>query len=194
MWYFEKVQRSYTCMRPHTFSLTALLMLFTAWAFPVSGIAADASSLQLSSSAFANGAVMPVQYTCNGANESPPLEWSGVPTNAKSLALIVEDPDAPSGSFVHWVVYDIPPAKKGMTGKKPGRLFPGGGEEGMNGAGKMGYMGPCPPPGTPHHYHFNLYAIDKNLNLGLQPDAKSVRDAMQGHVVASTEFVGIFGR
>ena len=194
MWYFEKVQRSYTRMRLHIFSLTALLVLFSASAIPASGIAADASSLELSSSAFANGAAIPTQYTCNGAAESPPLAWSGVPENAKSLALIVEDPDAPSGNFVHWVVYNIPATKTGMTGKKPGRLFPGGGEEGMNGAGKMGYFGPCPPPGSQHHYHFKLFALDKNLNLGLQPDAKSVRDAMSGHVVANAEFVGIFTR
>ena len=194
MWYFEKVQRSYARMRLHTFSVTALLVLFTVSAIPASGIAADVSSLQLSSPAFANGAVIPTQYTCNGAGESPPLAWSGVPENAKSLALVVEDPDAPSGNFVHWVVYNIPAAKKGMTGKKPGRLFPGGGEEGMNGAGKMGYFGPCPPPGSPHHYHFELFALDKILNLGLQPDAKSVRDAMKGHVVSNTESVGIFGR
>ena len=181
-------------MRLHTFSLTALLVLFSASAIPASGIAADASSFQLSSSAFANDAVIPAQYTCNGAQESPPLAWTGVPENAKSLALIVEDPDAPSGNFVHWVVYNIPATKRGMTGKKPGRLFPGGGEEGMNGAGKMGYFGPCPPPGSPHHYHFKLFALDKNLNLGLQPDAKSERDAMKGHIVASAEFVGIFSR
>ena len=181
-------------MRPHTYSLTALLVLFTVWAIPALGIAADTSSLQLSSSAFGNGTVIPMQYTCNGAEESPPVAWIGVPGNAKSLALIVEDPDAPSGNFVHWVVYNIPPSEQGLTGKKPGRLFPGGGEEGMNGAGKMGYFGPCPPPGSPHHYHFKLFALDKSLNLGLQPDAKSVRDGMKGHVIASTELVGMFGR
>ena len=181
-------------MRLHILSLTALLVLFTTSAIPASGIAADVSALQLSSSAFANGGVIPTQYTCNGAGESPPLAWTGVPENAKSLAVIFEDPDAPSGNFVHWVVYNIPATKKGMNGKKAGRLFPGGGEEGMNGAGKMGYLGPCPPPGSPHHYHFKLFALDTNLNLGLQPDSKSVRDAMKDHVIASTQFVGMFSR
>ncbi len=181
-------------MRPQNLLLHSLLMLVALSAFPISAYADDAVTMRISSPAIADGATIPVQFTCSGIDQSPPLTWTDVPPETKSLALLVEDPDAPSGTFIHWVVYDIPPTMGGLNQGKASRPFPGGGEEGMNGFGKMGYKGPCPPPGKPHHYHFKLFALDKNLNLGLEPDAQSVRDAMQGHVKASAEFVGIFSR
>ena len=181
-------------MRPSIWARIAFASILTVLLASVSTLAADQPAMQLSSPAFAEGATIPERYTCSGAEQSPPLTWSGVPANAKTLALIVIDPDAPSGAFEHWVVYNIPPQSTGLKEGKPKRLFPGGGEEGMNGAGKMGYFGPCPPPGKVHHYHFRLFALDKNLDLGLQPDAKSVRDAMNGHTILTAETVGIFSR
>jgi Raf kinase inhibitor-like YbhB/YbcL family protein len=174
--------------------ITTFTTLCTVLTSPVGSSAIESPGMQISSPAFADGATIPQRYTCMGVEQSPPLTWSGVPTNAKTLGLIVVDPDAPSGAFEHWVVYNIPPQSTGLKEGKPKRLFPGGGEEGMNGAGKMGYFGPCPPPGKVHHYHFRLFALDKNLDLGLQPDAKSVRDAMNGHTIMTAEMVGIFSR
>ena len=111
-----------------------------------------------------------------------------VPEGTKSLALLLEDPDAPGGTFVHWVVYDISP---GTNGLYRGAID---GKEGVNSAGEVAYMGPCPPPGKPHHYHFRLFALDAKPNLGDRPNAQSVRDAMNGHIKESAELVGIFGR
>jgi len=149
---------------------------------------ADAFKLQITSPAISGGGKIPTQFTCDGENKSPPLAWTGVPSDAKSLALLVEDPDAPSGTFVHWVAYDISPSS---TGIKPDNVE---GKKGLNSAGKAAYMGPCPPPGAPHKYHFRLYALDTNLKLDGVPDARAVHAAMQGNIIESADLVGIFGR
>lgn len=175
-------------MEPHNLVLTGLIVSLIVPTLPASGIAADASKLQITSPAVSDGATIPTQFTCSGANQSPPLSWSDVPQGTKSLALLVDDPDAPGETFVHWVVYDISPSSHGF---KPGAVD---GKEGVNTAGEAAYMGPCPPPGKPHHYHFRLFALDTNLNLGANPNAQAVRDAMSGHVKESAELVGIFGR
>jgi Raf kinase inhibitor-like YbhB/YbcL family protein len=167
---------------------SVLMMLLLISMLPASSMAADALKLQISSPAISDGATIPKEFTCSGENQSPPLSWTGVPSDTKSLALLVEDPDAPVGIFVHWVVYDISPS---TTGVKPGAT---GGKEGLNSAGKGAYMGPCPPPGNPHHYHFRLLALDTNLSLEAQPNVQAVRTAMQGHVIQSADLVGIFGR
>src|ERR1700681_983007 len=101
-------------MRPHNFLVAGLVVSFIVWAFPIFGIAADTSKFQITSPAWANEAMIPQQFTCSGANQSPPLSWNGVAPGTKSLALLMEDPDAPSGTFVHWVVYDIPPDSTGF--------------------------------------------------------------------------------
>ncbi len=156
---------------------------------------AQESSLQLRSTAFAEGAVIPAEYTCTGSDKSPPLKWTGIPTGTGSFALIVEDPDAPRGTFVHWVIYnlgssltelpeDIPRSAQTTTGAR----------QGVNGLDRVGYKGPCPPPGAPHHYHFQLFALDSPLKLNPGASAAEVRQAMKGHVLASTELVGTFGR
>lgn len=168
--------------------LAVLMMLLLISTLHVSSIAADALKLQISSPAISDGATIPNEFTCSGKNQSPPLSWTDVPSNTKSLALLVEDPDAPVGTFVHWVVYDISP---GTTGVKPGVS---NGKEGLNSAGKAAYMGPCPPPGNPHHYHFRLFALDTNLAVEAQPNVQAVRTAMQGHIIQSADLVGIFGR
>ena len=156
---------------------------------------ADAAlSLALTSSAFKNGRMIPERYTCSGHNESPALEWTGVPGAARSLVLILDDPDAPMGTFVHWVIYNISPAAKGLPGDVSATETVAGGEQGVNGRNATGYTGPCPPPGKPHHYHFRLYALDRKLEFKTGATARQVEEAIQGHVLASTELLGIFER
>jgi Raf kinase inhibitor-like YbhB/YbcL family protein len=153
------------------------------------------SNLMLSSSAFTNNRHIPVKFTCSGDGESPDLAWSNVPPSAKSLALIVKDPDAPSGDFVHWVIFDIPASVTSMPEGVPSTAKTAfDGTQGQNGRGETGYTGPCPPPGKDHHYHFRLYALDESLGLTSDAGAAQVESAMQGHIVAETDLVGIFAR
>jgi Raf kinase inhibitor-like YbhB/YbcL family protein len=188
MKHFANFERGFSRMRPHNFLLTGLMMLLSIWMLSVFSNVAEAADLRISSSAFSEGGMIPAEFTCSGANQSPPLSWSDVPAGTKSLALILEDPDAPSGTFVHWVVYDIRPTSGGFAaGTVEGR-------EGFNTVRKSSYMGPCPPPGPPHHYHFRLFALDTDLSLGSAPTAQQLRDAMQGHVKESADLVGTFGR
>jgi Raf kinase inhibitor-like YbhB/YbcL family protein len=152
------------------------------------------SALALGSSAFQNGGTIPERYTCSGSNRSPALEWTGVPGSSRSLTLILDDPDAPIGTFVHWVMYNIPPTTKGLPDGVPASATFGHSEQGVNGRGDIGYAGPCPPPGKPHHYHFHLDALDQTLDLKPGATRQQVDAAMKGHVVGSTELIGIFER
>jgi Raf kinase inhibitor-like YbhB/YbcL family protein len=149
-------------------------------------------SLALMSSAFVNGGAIPERYTCSGLNSSPPLKWTGVPGATRSLALILDDPDAPGGTFVHWVVYNVSPTVKGLSEGMSESGFVG--EQGSNGRSETGYTGPCPPPGTPHHYHFRLYALDQKLQLKPGATENEVEAAMKGHVLGNTELIGVFER
>lgn len=145
--------------------------------------------LQLSSPAFSSGSEIPRKYTCDGQDVAPPLEWSGVPEHSKSVALICEDPDAPSGTFTHWVLYDIPASTRELP------EHPTLGRPGVNSFGQPGFGGPCPPTRDPaHHYHFHLYALDLESigPAGLSNEA--ARHAMEGHVVAECELVGTYQR
>jgi Raf kinase inhibitor-like YbhB/YbcL family protein len=160
-------------------------------------LCADAGSaiLGLSSHAFANGATIPPEFTCRGADKSPPLGWSGAPEGTKALALIVEDPDAPSGTFVHWVAFNLPADSTELAGGVPQTAtLARGGEQGVNDFGRVGYNGPCPPPGGAHHYHFRLFALDSTVRLKPGATASALRRAMQGHVKAAADLVGIFSR
>lgn len=153
------------------------------------------ATLRLNSSAFASDGAIPKQYTCDGQDYSPALTWTDVPPATKTLALIVDDPDAPRGTFVHWVVYNLPASVRQLdqnVAKAP--TIAGGGEQGRNGFGQDGYRGPCPPPGPTHHYHFRLYALDTSLKLGPGAGAAEVEAATQGHVLASAELVGTYHR
>jgi hypothetical protein len=163
--------------------------------FGLAPVSALADQMHLSSSAFANGATIPAAYSCVGANASPPLEWTGVPASAVTVALIVDDPDAPSGTFVHWVLYDIPVDAANRAGKiaENGTLPPNA-RQGANGFGDSKYGGPCPPPGAPHHYHFKLYALDTKLGMPAGASADQVEEAMRAHILASAELIGIFER
>lgn len=145
-------------------------------------------AMKITSPAFAGYQTIPVQYTCDGANISPPLEFAGVPADARSLALIVDDPDAPMGTWTHWVVFNIPPT---VQGTRSGIAPPG--VEGTTSFGKTQYGGPCPPSGT-HHYYFKLYALDAVINLPASADAKALVGAMHGHEVATAQLIGLYSK
>ena len=150
--------------------------------------------MKLTSSAFSEGGMIPTQYTCDGDDFSPPLAWSDVPAGAKSLALIADDPDAPAGAWVHWVAFNLPPDGGGLPeGSRAESKLPGGGIQGANSWLRLGYGGPCPPSGT-HRYFFRLYALDSTLPLGNDAAAKTLRAAMQGHVLAEAETMGRYRR
>jgi Raf kinase inhibitor-like YbhB/YbcL family protein len=152
--------------------------------------------LQLSSSAFSHNGAIPAEYTCDGDDRPPPLEWSGVPPGTKSLALIVDDPDAPDPkapkmTYVHWVLYDIPPSVTGLP-EAVGKL-PDGAREGTNDWKRTGYGGPCPPIGR-HRYFFKLYALGRKLG-GLGPVTKArLEDAMRDEIIERAELVGTYER
>jgi Raf kinase inhibitor-like YbhB/YbcL family protein len=151
---------------------------------------ATLAKLSLSSDAFRNGERIPVQYTCDGANQTPALSWSEPPAGTKSFALVIDDPDAPSGIFRHWGVFDIPASARSIGGGQ--RI----GTEVTNDFGKPGYGGPCPPKGHgPHHYHFKLFALEVE-RLGLSPDAKvlDVENAARQYALAEGELIGTYER
>jgi hypothetical protein len=150
-------------------------------------------TLSITSTAFAHGQPIPPAYTCDGKGISPPLAWSGAPAGTESLALIMDDPDAPAGTFVHWVIYNIPSSAAGLPEavSRDARLADGS-LQGPGSAGRAGYTGPCPPSGT-HRYFFKLYALDTVLNIsGAGKD--QLLEAMQGHVLAQGELMGTFSR
>ena len=152
--------------------------------------------MQILSPSFTPLGSIPQKYTCEGTDTSPPLAWSGVPPSAKSLALIVDDPDAPDPNapkltWVHWVVYNLPAQTTALAESPAGKSLPQGAREGLNDWKKTGYGGPCPPIGR-HRYFFKLYALDIVLpNLG-RPSKAELLKAMEGHVVASAELVGTY--
>jgi Raf kinase inhibitor-like YbhB/YbcL family protein len=159
------------------------------------GIALAQSRLVLSSPAIAPGAAIANDFACTGADRSPELAWSGAPKSTITFALIVEDPDAPGGTFIHWVAYNIPAGRTSLPAGVPQNAeIPGGGTNGMNSFGHIGYNGPCPPPGKTHHYRFHLVALDSALRVGDGANAAAISSAMQGHVVADAELTGTFER
>jgi len=154
----------------------------------------ETMSIKLTSTAFEEGDMIPKQYTCEGNDTSPPLAWTGVPDGAKSLALITNDPDAPAGDWVHWIIFNIPPNVTELPESIPANeTVPGGGTHGKNSWGRLGYGGPCPPSGT-HRYVFKLYALDTELNLKIGATKKDVENAMKGHVLAEGQLMGKYKR
>lgn len=145
--------------------------------------------MNLSSTEFKNKEFIPIKYTCDGQDINPPLEISGVPEKAESLALIVDDPDAPNGDWVHWVLWNIPPD----TLKIKESSVPQGAIEGTNDFNHTRYGGPCPPKGT-HHYYFKLYALDTVLDLDSSKTKKDLLKAVEGHIIAQAELVGLYQR
>jgi Raf kinase inhibitor-like YbhB/YbcL family protein len=151
---------------------------------------ADPAKISLTSSAFRDGDRIPVQYTCDGANETPPLSWGEPPPGTKSFALVIDDPDAPSGTFRHWGAYDIAPSERSIGGGQ------NGGAAVTNDFGKPGYEGPCPPSGHgPHHYHFKLFALNvARLSLGRQAKVVDVEEQATRHSIGRGELVGTYER
>jgi Raf kinase inhibitor-like YbhB/YbcL family protein len=155
-------------------------------------------ALTLTSTAFEHGAGIPPEYTCDGADRSPPLQWSGAPPGTRAFALIVDDPDAPDPSapkmtWVHWVLYDLPPDASALPDGVPAGALPAGTREGTNNWKRTGYGGPCPPIGR-HRYFHKLFALDAPLGDLHRPTADRLTAAMEGHVLARAELMGTYQR
>ena len=146
-------------------------------------------SIKLTSEAFVEGGKIPVRYTCDGDNLSPQVAWSEVPAGTKSIAIIMDDPDAPMGTYVHWVLYDLPAATLELA-----EGVQATGVAGVNSSRKSIYSGPCPPRGSEHHYIFKVYVLDKTLGIGPGASKADVESAMKGHVLAWGQLVGLYGR
>jgi Raf kinase inhibitor-like YbhB/YbcL family protein len=151
--------------------------------------------MKITSAAFIDGARIPKKYSCEGQDISPPLNWTGVPQNAKSLALICDDPDAPAGIWTHWVLWNMPPSTPSLPeGVPTDAMLPGGIKQGQNSWPTTGYKGPCPPPGKAHGYQFKLFALDSELNLPDKADKAALETAMKGHILAQARIIGTYGR
>ena len=150
--------------------------------------------MKIKSTAFEDGGQIPKMYTCDGANVSPPLEWALAPEDTKSFALICDDPDAPVGTWVHWVIYDLPVNITKLSGNIPPEgILPGGGKQGISDFRKIGYGGPCPPGGT-HRYYFKLYALDIIVDLDPGVTKKQLLKAMEGHILSEAQLMGKYKR
>ncbi len=166
-------------MRAILFALVLLALMVT------TSPAGQRKRLTVSSAAFADQADIPTEYTCDGEEESPPLRWSKVPDGTRSIAILVDDPDAPQGNFTHWVITGLPPTTRHIDAG----ALPKGAIEGTNGAGKTGWVGPCPPKGK-HHYVFRVFALDTALSKVL--DRTELKEAIDGHILASGKLVGLY--
>jgi Raf kinase inhibitor-like YbhB/YbcL family protein len=146
-------------------------------------------NVQITSTAFNEGGYIPPLYTCDDQNVSPPLAWTGIPTSTISLAIIMDDPDAPAGTWVHWVLYNLPPdttsLEQGMTGL---------GMDGKNDFNRLGYGGPCPPRGSNHRYFIKIYALDVKLDLKSGATKNQLESSMRGHILAQGQLMGRYGR
>jgi len=152
-------------------------------------------SFELKSPDFSTGSSIPLQFTCVGADISPALEWTAAPAHTQSFALVADDPDAPVGTWVHWVLYNLPAGTHSLKQDFPkSEKSHDGTLQGRNDFGKIGYGGPCPPPGKPHRYFFRIYALDANLTLKPGASKKDLESAMQSHVLAEAETMGRFSR
>ena len=148
-------------------------------------------AIKVTSTAFKDGEIIPKQYTCDGNDISPPLTWSGAPQETKSIALICDDPDAPVGTWVHWVMYDIPASVRELA--EGAKSLPAGAKQGINDFRKLDYGGPCPPGGT-HRYFFKVYALDTMLNIREGASKAELLKAMEGHIVGQGQLIGRYKR
>ncbi len=183
-------------MKAHSILATIVLASLLVLCVPEAGAQGGRPmTLVISSPSFSAGADIPRKHTCDAVDVSPQLAWSGAPAGTRSFALIADDPDAPVGTWVHWVYYDLPANATGLPEnvnkvEEP----PSGGRQGRNDFRRTGYGGPCPPPGKPHRYFFKLYALDRALDLKAGASKKDVEQAMKGHILAQAELVGKYGR
>jgi Raf kinase inhibitor-like YbhB/YbcL family protein len=172
--------------------LAALSILCERRLRPVEG--RERPSLQVKSASFSDGGSIPRRYTCDGADLSPEVQWTATPTGTKSFALVMHDPDAPV-DFTHWVAYNIGPDLRELAEGASSRAeMPKGSAEGANSYGRLGYAGPCPPAGKPHHYVLCIYALDSNLALPAGAMRQRVEAALKGHVVAEGQMTGLYQR
>jgi Raf kinase inhibitor-like YbhB/YbcL family protein len=184
-------------MRRQFTALIGLLLCFSGLSGrkPLANEKGETMSLQISSTAFSAGETIPKKFTCNGPDASPALRWNEPPANTQSFALIMDDPDAPVGTWVHWVLFDLPADTRELAeGVAKQDQLANGARQGRNDFGKIGYGGPCPPPGKPHRYFFKLYALDAKLNLKAGATKAEVERAMKGHILAQGEMIGKYGR
>ena len=166
----------------------AIITGVVAMLFAASGSFGAGAKMKVTSSAFQEGGNIPSKFTCDGGNASPPLQIAGVPSEAKTLVLIADDPDAPGGLFTHWLVWNIPPQTNSIAeGSAPK------GVQGTNDFGKSGYGAPCPPSGT-HRYYFKVFALDRELALPSGAKRSQLDGAMKGHVIAQGELIGRYAR
>jgi hypothetical protein len=173
----------------------ACLVALGAWAGLRASQQAPAKTFKLETTAFMPGGDIPRKFSCQGADVSPALTWTEPPAGTKSFALIADDPDAPRGTFVHWVVYNLPATARRLSEAIAGNdEMSGGGRQGLNDFPMSGYAGPCPPPGKYHRYFFRVYALDVVLNLKGGATRQELDRTMQGHVLAQAEVMGRFRR
>ena len=155
----------------------------------------SAMSLAVTTTAFSPGGAIPKNYTCDGADTSPDLSWFGAPAGAHSFALIADDPDAPVGTWTHWLIWNIPAQNSGLpNGVLKVETLGNGTRQGRNDFRRIGYGGPCPPPGKPHRYFFKVYALDGKLDLRAGANRDGLERVMTGHVLAQGELMGKYGR
>lgn len=149
----------------------------------------------LKSQSFEDGKAIPKEFTCDSGDVSPQFSWYSAPENADSLALVCEDPDAPNGAFTHWIVYDILPTIPRITeGQPKTTLMINGASQGENDTGNIGWNGPCPPPGKPHHYIFTLFALDKRISFGKPPKRAEFDAMIADHIIAKTVYTGLYSK
>ena len=154
-----------------------------------------AMAFELTSAAFKAGEALPKKHTCDGEDISPALSWNDPPAATKSFVLVCDDPDAPAGTWVHWVLYGLPAGARGLPeGVKPVPTLPDGSKQGTNDFRKTGWGGPCPPRGAPHRYFFKLHAVDTTPDLAPGANKAAALKAIEGHVVGQAELVGRYGR
>jgi hypothetical protein len=150
--------------------------------------------IKISSAVFENNGLIPVKYTCDGDDISPPLRWEAVPAGAKSIAVICDDPDAPMGTFVHWVLFNLPADTRELAEKIPAdKTLANGAKQGTSDFGSIGYGGPCPPSGT-HRYFFKIYALDKEVDLPAGANKRQLVKAMEGHILDEGQVIGKYKR
>jgi Raf kinase inhibitor-like YbhB/YbcL family protein len=163
--------------------------------FVAARAASSEAAMQVQSNVISPGGKFPKRETCDGQDTSPQLAWSGAPPDTKTYALILDDPDAPSGTFTHWIVWNIPASAHELPENLPRKAeLPDGTRQGRNDFGKIGYGGPCPPPGKPHRYFFRVYALDNAPPVKAGAGRGEVERALQGHILAQGELMGRYGR
>jgi len=162
---------------------------------PAPTAAQQTAKIELKTISFTPGGFIPERFTCKGADVSPALTWTDPPAGTQSFAIIEDDPDAPSGVFVHWLIYGLPAASRRLSeGISGNDQMPDGSRQGTNDFSRTGYSGPCPPPGKPHRYFIRLYALDVKLDLRPAATRRELDAAMRGHLLAQAELMGRFRR